>query len=404
MKPGKTERNRAGRRVAQTAIAGMAFALLVACGGSHDVAGGASGTSGTASPGSTGSTGSTGSPAPSPPAPPPGGVTLQTVSFGDSLSDVGTYAWFAAPNFSGGEFTTNPGAIWAQDVALYYGGTLAPAYSDGLTLTTPAALGGLGYAQGGARVTLTPGVGAPPLSAVPVATQIHDYLSTYGGFTGNQLVLIQGGANDILSAAQLIEASPTNPTVIATQEAAIEQAAIDLAQDVGTLLSNGATKVVLVNVPDLGETPLGVSAADGGALLTSLSAGFNTALKTALTTAGILNEVIYVDAFSFIDNTITNAALDGFAVTNTATACDLTRITASATAYGETHTSVLGSMTPQQFGQTMATSLLCSPQMQVSSDASETYMFADTLRPTTHLHLLLAQQVEQQIAAAGIGH
>jgi phospholipase/lecithinase/hemolysin len=30
-------------------------------------------------------------------------------------------------------------------------------------------------------------------------------------------------------------------------------------------------------------------------------------------------------------------------------------------------------------------------------------MFADTIHPTTHLYALFAQQVEQQIAAAGIG-
>jgi len=30
-------------------------------------------------------------------------------------------------------------------------------------------------------------------------------------------------------------------------------------------------------------------------------------------------------------------------------------------------------------------------------------MFADSLHPTTRLHALFAQQVERQIAAAGIG-
>lgn len=34
---------------------------------------------------------------------------MQVVSFGDSLSDVGTYAY--ARQFGGGVYTTNPGAI-----------------------------------------------------------------------------------------------------------------------------------------------------------------------------------------------------------------------------------------------------------------------------------------------------
>ncbi|WP_242538581.1 SGNH/GDSL hydrolase family protein [Trinickia acidisoli] len=380
MEHGNKTRNNTWLRVAQGSIATATFALLAACGGG----GGSSSTSASATPA--------------------GGVSLQTVSFGDSLSDVGTYAWYALPNFGGGEFTTNPGTIWTQDVAAYYGTTLTPAYSGGFTMTTPTAIGGFGYAQGGARVSLTPGVGAPVLSAVPVTTQIQNYLSTYGSFNTNQLVLIQGGANDILTAAQIIAADPTDPTVIATEEAAVENAAIALATDVGTLLQKGATKVVLVNVPDIGKTPLGVSSSDGGALLTALSSGFNTALTTALTTAGIMNDVIYVDSFSFIDNVITNAAADGFTQTNTATACNLTQMETSATAYGTANPSVLNGDTPAEFGASLASSLFCSPQTQVASNANQTYMFADTVHPTTHLHLLFAQQVEKQVAAAGIGH
>lgn len=63
---------------------------------------------------------------------PPGGVKLQIVSFGDSLSDVGTYAPVAAANFGGGRFTTNPGQVWVQNVAQYYGDTLTPAMTGGL--------------------------------------------------------------------------------------------------------------------------------------------------------------------------------------------------------------------------------------------------------------------------------
>ncbi|HEV3105524.1 MAG TPA: acylhydrolase, partial [Trinickia sp.] len=179
-------------RVAQTAIASAAFALLAACGGGDNNSPPASAT-------------------------PTGGVALQAVSFGDSLSDVGTYAWYALPNFGGGEFTTNPGAIWVQDVAAYYGGAIAPAYSGGFTMTTPTTQGGFGYAQGGARVALQPGVGAPTLSTVPIATQMQNYLAAHASFNTNQLVLIQGGANDVLTAAQIIAANSTNPTVIAQQ-------------------------------------------------------------------------------------------------------------------------------------------------------------------------------------------
>ena len=48
---------------------------------------------------------------------------------------------------------------------------------------------------------------------------------------------------------------------------------------------------------------------------------------------------------------------------------------------------------PSVFGQ----SLFCSPQTYVSKEADETFMFADTVHPTTHLNALVAEFVEQQI-------
>ncbi len=375
MEHGENTRRNTWLRLAQSSIASAAFALLAACGG-----GGGSSTPASSTP--------------------PSGVALQAVSFGDSLSDVGTYAWYAKANFGGGEFTTNPGSVWVEDVAAYYGSSLTPAYSGGFTMATPTAQSGLGYAQGGARVALQPGVGNPVLSTVPITTQIQNYLSAHGSFNGNQLVMIQGGPNDIFTAAAIIAA---NPASAATEVTAVENAAIALAGAVGTLLQNGATKVVLANVPDIGKTPAGLSSSDGGALLTQLSQAFNLTLTTALTQGGIMNKVIYVDAYSFIDNVSANATANGFAVANTGTACNLTQMASSATAYGQANPSVLNGMTPAQFGASLASSLFCSPQMYTVAGADQSYMFADSVHPTTRLHALFAQQVERQIAAAGIG-
>ena len=93
-------------RVTQIAVASAAFALVAACGGG----GGSDNTSSST---------------------PAGGVKLQVVSFGDSLSDVGTYAPVIQSSFGGGRFTTNPGEVWTQKVAEYYGDTLKPAYLGG---------------------------------------------------------------------------------------------------------------------------------------------------------------------------------------------------------------------------------------------------------------------------------
>ena|ERR1035437_2404229 len=64
----------------------------------------------------------------------PASRNFQIVSFGDSLSDVGTFAPIASLA-GGGRFTTNPGMVWVQDVAQFYGDTVSSAYTIGLNHT-----------------------------------------------------------------------------------------------------------------------------------------------------------------------------------------------------------------------------------------------------------------------------
>jgi phospholipase/lecithinase/hemolysin len=110
-----------------------------------------------------------------------------------------------------------------------------------------------------------------------------------------------------------------------------------------------------------------------------LSQLFNDTLNSALQTNGVQSKVIRVDAYTWLNQIIANFQANGFAVSNTAVACDPRK-------------------TPNQ------TALLCSPATYVTSNADQTYMFADELHPTTHLHALFAQYVEQQIASSGLGH
>ncbi len=328
-------------------IFAVAISLLSACGG-HD---GGSSTSGTVTPA--------------------GGVNLQVVSFGDSLSDVGTYAPIASV-VGGGRFTTNPGQVWTQNVAQYYGGTLSAAYTIDLTHKL-SAQGGLGYAEGGSTVA-TPADQSDFLTDVigniemPVNQQVTSYLSAHGSFNSNQLVLIWAGANDVLRAGALPAAAPT-----------VNMAASNLAQVIGEIVQNGATHVVVVNLPNIGLSPVGITSSDGGANLTQLSQLFNGSLNAALQAEGLQGKFIQVDAFTWFNQTIANFQANGFTVSNTGVACDPAK-------------------TPH------ATALLCSPPTYVSANADQTYMFADDLHPTTHLHTLFAQYVEQQIAKSGLGH
>jgi phospholipase/lecithinase/hemolysin len=374
------------QRATQIAIACAAFALTAACGGGGD----------------DNNTSST----------PAGGVKLQVVSFGDSLSDVGTYAPVIQANFGGGRFTTNPGEVWTQKVAEYYGGTLSAAYLGGFGQPLAASTG-LGYAQGGSRVVDPDGEGHAPAgqpdyaqaTTTPIVTQVQNYLSAHGSFNSNQLVLVNGGANDIFEQLTTLTTAietdiaggmTAQQAVVAETQNTLVPVAVALAQQVGVILQNGATHVVVSNVPDIGGTPLAQSLVatagpEAPALLSAITTVYNTALFGALQQAGIYSKIIPIDAYTWQDNLAANAAASGFTVTNTNTACNLTAMATAAAKAGEAD--------PTAF----ASSLFCSPQTYTVAGADQTFMFADTVHPTTHVHALFAQYVQQQVAASGLG-
>ncbi|KAF1055700.1 MAG: hypothetical protein GAK41_00391 [Burkholderia gladioli] len=182
----------------------------------------------------------------------------------------------------GGRFTTSPGEVWTQKVAEFYGDTLKPAYEGGFGVPLQAT-GGLGYAQGGSRVTLQPGLGHADASVAnadyaqatttPIATQLQQYLQAHGSFNANQLVLIKGGANDILYQAQVAQAAGNTQAAQLAAAQAVGLAAQQLGAVIAQIPDNGATHVFVSNMPDIGATPLALA---GGvatqAALTQLSA------------------------------------------------------------------------------------------------------------------------------------
>ena len=145
------------------------------------------------------------------------------VSFGDSLSDVGTYRVGAVAAAGGGKFTINGdstaknedlnGKIWLDFMAAQLKLPTPCAAQTGLQGN--AALGFsvpvtnnancFNYAQGGSRVTnpIGPGNAATgsPIGemTVPMATQIANHLAKVNGkFTGTELVTVLSGGNDVL--------------------------------------------------------------------------------------------------------------------------------------------------------------------------------------------------------------
>jgi phospholipase/lecithinase/hemolysin len=157
------------------------------------------------------------------------------VTFGDSLSDVGTYAVGAVANpLKGGKFTingdntaTNPaltGKNWTELMAAQFG-LPAPCAavtglngdaSKGFNAPVTVKAGCTGYAQGGARVSDPVGPGnaltGSPLGQLtyPVKTQIANHLAANGGkFKGDEVVFVMAGGNDVLSLLGQLSADAT---------------------------------------------------------------------------------------------------------------------------------------------------------------------------------------------------
>ncbi|ADG16579.1 GDSL family lipase [Paraburkholderia atlantica] len=388
-------------RVTQIAVASAAFAALAACGGGGD---------------NNSSSSST----------PAGGVKLQVVSFGDSLSDVGTYSPVIQASFGGGRFTTNPGEVWTQKVAEYYGDTLTPAFVGGFGVPLKAN-GGLGYAQGGSDVANPIGIGYAPnnmaATTIPVTSQIAQYLTDHGSFNSNQLVLVSGGANDVLQLLQNTQFMTALQTQLATANSLQQQQLIigtavgtqlqttiqSFVGVVGTALSKGATHVVVMDVPDIGQAPLAAAQAAASnapqlpTLITAIVTAYNTLVANGLKTAGLDTKVIPVSSFAWQHQLLASYQSQGFS-NATGTACALQQMEKNATAYATANPSVLqGGMTAAQYGQQFGSSLFCSPQTLTVAGADQSYVFADTLHPTTHAHAAFATFVEQQIAASGLG-
>lgn len=158
----------------------------------------------------------------------------QQVSFGDSLSDVGTYAVGAVKQAGGGKFTINGdatsknpelnGKIWVEFLAAELKLPAPCAAQTGLQgnaaqgFSVPIVnnLNCFNYAQGGSRVTNPVGPGnaatGSPIGemTVPLVTQVANHLSRTGNkFSGTELVTVLSGGNDVLMALSTLSTAAT---------------------------------------------------------------------------------------------------------------------------------------------------------------------------------------------------
>ena len=312
----------------------------------------------------------------------------QVVAFGDSLSDAGTYNPTTADTNpandspSGLIFSTKPGSTWAVYVAASFGATLMPNQQVNFGVVGNGGkvieLGGSDYAEGGARIDVDapnggvvmqtiPGVGPVPIQLATsrsIKTQIDDYLAEHSNaFSDSQLVLIQGGANDIFGFLAQVAG---NPSLAANASAVVGTVTTSMLAQIGRLKSAGATHVIYSNLPDLGKTPQ-FSTTPLAGLATQMSLAYNAAVVSQLNAWG----VHIFDTAALINQVVATPSTYGFTDATTP-ACN------SLTTPGNPAT---------------LSALICSPTTLVAPGADLTHVFADGVHPTARSHALWSDQV-----------
>lgn len=335
------------------------------------------------------------------------------VSFGDSLSDVGTYRTPGIAALGGGKYTINGtgNKIWVERMADAVGLPAPCAAQTGLNSSGPLAgfaaplqnnPGCTVYSQGGARVTNPIGPANAALTAspdpavaaqgllgqltVPVVTQVANHLARYGSFRGDDLVLVLAGGNDLFMQSgaitsrvtQLVmggmDATTATNTAAGEAVAAMGVAGAELAALVRTqMLARGAQRVVVVNLPNVGLTPSSIAQGpQAQGLASTMASAFNSQLANGLANA---NGVLLVDAYT----RGTAQATDGTFSNATQVACDTT-----------------SPLNPLQ-----GASLTCTTASTLTGADVSRYQYADSVHPTPYGHQVLADFVRSEMRRVG---
>lgn len=300
------------------------------------------------------------------------GITSLKV-FGDSLADVGTF---------GIKFTVqgSESLIYPERIAQAYGLSQCNFYVfTGTTFAANPKAGCTNFAIGGAVINH-----ANPMDPRGVPLQ----LATAGGFKSSDLLLIVGGGND---AADLVGAYMQ--ALAAKFHASIKTSALD----------KGATRVALLNMPGITNTPRfqtvldSIAAASGGgatgaaarAQAEGLFKGWVEAYNAELAKR-FADEprVAIVDFYTSFNEQLSNPKQFGLGNVKTP-ACPITGVGSDG----------LPSYT---FATCTATALSAAPPAgQSGADWWKNYAFSDGFHPTPYGHQLLGQLISKTLANKG---
>ena len=250
-----------------------------------------------------------------------------------------------SPPYSDGRFTN--GNVWVQDLA-----------SDlHLPAVKPSLAGGTDYAYGGANTGPT---AVQPLNPTDLPFQLAQFVANVPDPSPNALYTVWAGSNDVLDIANSSETAKQ-------QDMNVQQAVRNETAVIDGLIAHGAKDLVVMDVPNLGETPY-EKALPTAARSSVLAQEFNTDLGAALRKimATHVASIDYVNTYGLLDAAIANPAAYGF--TNV------------------TQPLWTGNYTDSSSGTLAATGA-----------AQNGYLFFDQLHPTATGHALLASAVTQTL-------
>ena len=351
------------------------------------------------------------------------------VSFGDSLSDVGTYEVGTIAELDGGQFTVNGAAprVWTEflsdslDTPAQCAARTGMLPNDG---TTGAPVTDFpecdNYAQGSARVTFSGtgpnGVGLQELGLINLGfladslrNQIDRHLAKIGGtYSGRELITVNAGANDLFVQLQAVVLAGDggvdalgaalvagwSQEVIAivsaggeAASAAATEAAIAAMGEAGaelvgyieaSMIDRGARYVLVRNLPNLNVTPFGRGFDQAlQDLVTALSDAYNGALEAGLAD---VDGVLLFDDYA-----------------------ESTAIAEDPTAFGYTNVTI-PSCGNNAFSNPpdspAGPSIVCNATNLIDEDTSQ-FAFADDVHPTPYAHQKTAEAVLELMASVG---
>jgi outer membrane lipase/esterase len=235
------------------------------------------------------------------------------IAFGDSLSDNGNL--FAvtggrtpvSPPYFAGRFSNGP--TFSEIVA---GGPMQTAGAFALGGVPIDFSADQNYAFGGARTDSA--VDVPP----GIPTQIDLFQARGGRFSPGDLVLLNGGPNNVFQAFAAV-ARGADPATIGAASLA---AAGDLATSADRLARLGAPTLAVINMPDLGATPrLGADPLVAN-LASQATSAFNASLSSRIDAVAAANpgtNLYLVDIVPLLRDAIDDPGRYGF--TNVTQAC-----------------------------------------------------------------------------------